>query len=264
MVIDFHVHCFPDDIVHRATQALSKAANLPLMSDGTVAGIKASMKKAGIDKSVVLNIATKPSQTVNITKWSSSIQDDEIIAFGSVHPDSRDWKDQLTAIKDAGLKGVKFHPEYQKFYVDDPKMYPVYEKAAELGLIIIFHAGIDLGMPAPYHCTPDRMKRVVRAIPGASIVAAHMGGFEYWDDVERYLVGEEIYFDTSFSLHEMSIGQFKRILSGHGYQKLLFASDSPWGDQYTEAERIREMELSDEARDAIMGGNAARLLGLTC
>jgi predicted TIM-barrel fold metal-dependent hydrolase len=90
MVIDFHVHCFPDDIAQRATESLSKAADLPLMSDGTVAGIKASMKKAGIDKSLILNIATKPSQTGKITQWSSSIQDDEIIAFGSVHPDSQD------------------------------------------------------------------------------------------------------------------------------------------------------------------------------
>ncbi len=264
MIIDFHVHCFPDDIAQRATEALSKAAALPLMSDGTVAGIKASMKKAGIDKSLILNIATKPTQAGKITQWSSSIQDDEIIAFGSVHPDNLDWEEQLTGIRDAGLKGIKFHPEYQNFYVDELRMYPIYEKAAELGLIIVFHAGGDLGMPEPYHCTPDRMKRVLKAIPGAKIVAAHMGGFEYWDDVERYLVGEDIFFDTSYSLHEMSREQFRRILSEHGYQKLLFASDLPWGSQHTEAERFKKLDLTVEARDAIMGGNAARLLGLTC
>ncbi len=264
MVIDFHVHCFPDNIAQRATEALSKAANLPLMSDGTVAAIKASMKKAGIDKSLILNIATKPTQTGKITQWSSSIQDDEIIAFGSVHPDNLDWEEQLTNMKAAGLKGIKFHPEYQNFYVDDHRMYPIYEKAAELGLIIIFHAGVDLGMPEPYHCTPDRLKRVLRTIPGAKIVAAHMGGFDYWDDVERYLVGEDIFFDTSFSLNVMSREQFIRILSGHGCQKLLFASDSPWGNQYAETERLRKMDLTEESRSAIMGGNAARLLGLTC
>jgi predicted TIM-barrel fold metal-dependent hydrolase len=264
MVIDFHVHCFPDDIARRATESLSKAADLPLMSDGTVAGMKASMKRAGIDKSLILNIATKPSQTRRITQWSSSIQDDEIMAFGSVHPDSPDWEDQLKDMKTAGLKGIKFHPEYQDFYVDDPKMYPIYEKAAELGFIIIFHAGGDLGMPEPYHCTPDRMRRVLETMAGATIVAAHMGGFEYWDDVERYLVGEDIFFDTSFSLHEMSPEQFRRMLSEHGYHRLLFASDSPWGNQYTETERFRNMDLTDEVRNAIMGGNAARLLGLTC
>lgn len=263
MIIDFHVHCFPDDIAQRATESLAAAAGLPLMSDGTIAGIKASMKKAGIDRSVVLNIATKPGQTGKITQWSSSIQDDEIIAFGSVHPDCQDWKDQLKGMKEAGLRGIKFHPEYQDFYVDDPRMYPFYERAAELGLIIIFHAGGDLGMPAPYHCTPDRLKKVLKALPGAAVVAAHMGGYQYWDDVERYLVGEDIYFDTSFSLHEMSSGQFRRILAGHGHQKLLFASDSPWGDQYAEVERFRSMDLSDEAKNAILGGNAARLLGLT-
>ncbi len=264
MVIDFHVHCFPEDIAKRATESLSRAANLPLNSDGTVCAIKASMKRAGIDKSLIQNIATKPSQTGKITQWASSIQDDEILAFGSVHPEAEDWKDQLVRIKEAGLKGIKFHPEYQSFYVDDQKMYPIYEKAADLGLIIIFHAGGDLGMPEPYHCTPDRMKRALRAIPGSRVVAAHMGGFDYWDDVERYLVGEDMFFDTSFSLNVMDQEQFRRILSGHGHERLLFASDSPWGDQYTEAERFRNLELTDEARSAIMGGNAAKLLGLTC
>ena len=264
MVIDFHVHCFPDKIAQRATESLAKAASLPLMSDGTVRGIKASMKKAGIDKSLILNIATKPSEIPSIIQWSSTIQDDEIIAFGSIHPDTSDWVEQLVAMREAGLRGIKFHPEYQSFYVDDPKMYPIYEKAADLGLVIIFHAGGDLGMPEPYHCTPNRMRQVLRAIPGAKMVAAHMGGFEYWDDVERYLVGEDIYFDTSFSLHEMSPEQFNRIYLEHGYEKLLFASDSPWGDQSTEVERIQSMELTAEARSAMMGGNAARLLGLTC
>ncbi len=264
MIIDFHVHCFPDDLAKRATQALSKAAGLPLMSDGTVAGIKASMKKAGIDKALVLSIATKPGQTGNITQWSSSIQDDQIIAFGSVHPDCPDWKEQLENMKDHGLKGIKFHPEYQDFYVDDPRMYPIYEKAAELGMIMIFHAGVDIGMPAPYHCTPDRLRRVLDAMPGAVIVAAHMGGYRYWDEVERCLVGRDIYFDTSFSLSEMSSEQFRRILSEHGYQKLLFATDSPWSSQYGEVVRFRSMDLADEAKKAIMGGNAAKLLGLTC
>lgn len=264
MVIDFHVHCFPDDIALRAVESLSEAAALPPKSDGTVAGIRASMKKAGIDKSIILSIATKPQQTEKINQWAASIQEEDIIAFGSIHPEYEDWENELERIHYSGIKGIKFHPEYQKFYVDDTKMFPIYRKASELGLIILFHAGVDIGMPAPYHCPPERMKRVVRAFPEARLVAAHMGGFRYWDEVEDCLAGENLYLDTSYSLQEMREEQFLRIVSKHGPERILFATDSPWGDQNEEVQRFCGISLPEDVKSAILGENAARLLGLTC
>lgn len=264
MIIDFHVHCFADEIAERAIASLSQAAGLPPRSDGTVAGIRGSMKKAGVDKSVLLSIATKPQQSLRITQWASAVQGEDLIAFGSIHPDSEDWEDELVQISSAGMKGIKFHPDYQQFFVDDPKMFPIYEKTVELGLIIIFHAGVDIGLPAPYHCTPDRLRRVIKAFPDAKIVAAHMGGFLYWDEAEDMLVGEQLYFDTAFSLHKLERRQFLRIASKHGYDRILFATDSPWGDQMEEVKRLQGMKLPQNAEEAILGGNAARLLGLTC
>ncbi len=264
MIIDFHVHCFPEEIAERAVATLAEKADIPSRSDGTVAGIKASMKKAGIDKSVVLSIATKPQQSKKITQWAESVQDDSIIAFGSIHPDSTEWKDEMKRICEAGLKGLKFHPEYQDFYVDDPKLFPIYEKAAEMGLIIMFHAGVDLGFQPPVHCPPFRLKKVVRTFPGAKIVAAHMGGYDSWDDVERYLAGESLYLDTSFSLDKMSREQFERLVGTHGWERLLFATDSPWKDQSEEVRILRGMNLSDKVLQAVSSGNAAKLLGLTC
>lgn len=264
MIIDFHVHCFAEEIAERAISSLSEATGLPPRSDGTVAGIRSSMKKAGIDKSVLLSIATKPQQSRKITQWASSIQDENLIVFGSIHPDSVDWEDELVCISEAGMKGIKFHPDYQKFFVDDQKLFPIYEKAADLGLIIIFHAGVDIGLPAPYHCPPDRLRRVVKAFPGAKIVAAHMGGFQYWDEVESMLAGEQLYFDTSFSLHKMDKEQLLRIALKHGYDRLLFGTDSPWRDQSEDVVRLQGMRLPADVKEAILGGNAARLLGLTC
>jgi predicted TIM-barrel fold metal-dependent hydrolase len=264
MIIDFHTHCFPDNIASGAVASLAAKAGIPAMSDGTVEGIRSSMKAAGIDKSVVLSIATKPNQCGKITGWSSLVQDDGIIAFGSVHPDFECWRDELARMKEAGLKGIKFHPDYQDFFADDKKMYAIYEKAAEMDFVIVFHAGVDIGFPEPYHCMPERMRRVVKAFPGAKFVAAHMGGYASWDDVERFLVGEDIFLDTSYSLHKMDREQFIRIVSQHGHEKILFGTDSPWGDQSTELERLRNIGLPEDVRDAILGGNAAKLLGLTC
>jgi predicted TIM-barrel fold metal-dependent hydrolase len=264
MIVDFHVHCFPEELAARATAALSERSGVRPFTDGTVGGIKASMGEAGIDRSVVLSIATRPQQASKITRWAASVQDDAVVAFGSIHPDSPAWREELGAIRDAGLMGIKLHPDYQEFFVDEERLFPIYERALELGLIIIFHAGVDIGLPPPYHCTPDRLRRAVRAFPGGKFVAAHMGGFKCWDEVESCLVGENVYLDTSFSLQWMEPERFLRILREHGHEKVLFATDSPWGGQKEELERIRSLGLTPGEECAVLGGNAAKLLGLTC
>nr|WP_010681125.1 amidohydrolase family protein [Acetivibrio cellulolyticus] len=260
MIIDFHVHCFTDELAPKAVPQLAKRAKIEARLDGTVNSIKESMKKAGIDKSVVLSIATKPSQTEKINTWSSSIQDDSIVAFGSVHPENENWRDELLRLKEMGIKGIKLHPDYQKFFVDDIKMYPIYELAVDLGLVILFHAGMDIGLPYPYHATPERLRSVIDAFPEGKFVAAHMGGFSYWDGVEEYLVGTGIYLDTSYSVRVMGEEQVRRIINNHGYRKILFATDSPWGDQSEEVEKIREFSFDPDVEKAILGLNAKELL----
>lgn len=262
MVVDFHAHCFPDELAGRAIPALAARARIQPALDGTVADLKKSMKKAGVGRSVVLSIATRPSQTESINNWCAAIQDSEITAFGSIHPEYAEWKSELERIKDLGLKGIKLHPDYQEFFVDEERMFPIYEKAFELGQIVLFHAGLDIGLPGPYHCTPERLLKVVKAFPGGKIVAAHMGSYSYWDDVERLLVGEDIYFDTSYSLGKMDDEQAKRIIENHGYEKILFGTDSPWSGQEEEIARLKRLGLDGEIEAAILGGNAERLLGI--
>lgn len=260
MIIDFHVHCFTDELAAKAVPQLAKGANITARLDGTISSLKESMKKAGVDKSVVLSIATKPSQTEKINNWTAFIEDDSIIGFGSIHPENENWKEILSRLKKNGIKGIKLHPDYQKFFVDDKKMYPIYEWAVELGLIILFHAGVDIGLPDPCHATPERLRRVIDTFPEGKFVAAHMGGFSCWDEVEKHLVGTEIYFDTSYSLNFMDAEQVRRIINNHGYEKILFATDSPWGDQSEEVEKIREFSFGDEIESAILGLNARKLL----
>ncbi|TYQ16837.1 UNVERIFIED_CONTAM: hypothetical protein Cloal_3412 [Acetivibrio alkalicellulosi] len=260
MVVDFHVHCFPDQLAKKAVPQLSECSGVPARLDGTITALKDSMKKSGISKSVVLSIATKPTQTEKINTWSSQIQDNEVIAFGSIHPEYQHWKRELIRIKDMGLKGIKLHPDYQGFFVDDKKMYPIYEKAFELGLIVLFHAGMDIGLPEPYHALPNRLSKVVKDFSGGKIVAAHMGGFSFWNDVERYLTGTDIYFDTSYSLGHIDNEQAKRIIANHDCKKILFGTDSPWMDQYEEISKLKELNLDKQVEAGILGENAKVLL----
>ena len=261
-VVDFHAHCFPDELARKAVPVLAKRAGVPPRVDGTLEGLKKSMAVSEVGYSVVLPIATKPSQTEIINTWSAEIQGEGIISFGSIHPGYEGWKDELLRLKELGLKGIKFHPDYQEFYVDEPRMFPIYELAFKLDFMVVFHAGVDIGLPEPYHCTPERLLKLVEAFPGGRIVAAHLGSYSYWDDVEQFLVGKDIYLDTSYTLGWIEDEQAIRIITEHGYEKILFGTDSPWTDQAEEIDKLLNLGLDKKMEDAILGGNAKSILGI--
>lgn len=260
MIIDIHTHCFPDEVAYKTIPILAENGGVNPSSDGTISGLKASMENANIQISVLQNIATKPRQTIPINRWAASVQSDSIISFGTIHPDFVDWKEEIEWLKKSDIKGIKFHPDYQSFFVDDEKMFPIYEKIFELGLIILFHAGLDIGLPEPYHCTPEKLKKVLTTFNGGKIIAAHMGGYKYWNDVEEYLLGRDIYLDTSYSYPDLEQDKMERIIKGHGVDKILFGSDSPWKDQKKEVQNIKSLNLNKEDFDMILYKNSQKLL----
>ena len=264
MVIDTHVHCFPDLLAKRAIPELSERAKLPPYSDGTIDGTKAVCRKAGVDKFLLLNIATKPKQQKIVNDWAISLLDDDmVIPFGSIHPLCEDKLEELERISKAGVKGIKLHPDYQSFFVDDPDMNDVYAKCGELGLIIILHAGLDLGLPDPVHATPERVARVTKMHPSTTFVAAHMGGFRVWDGVLKHLYGiENLYFDTGYCSENLPVKTATEIVKAHGADKILMASDLPWDSPTKSLEMIDSFDISEDDKEKIKGGNAKRLLAL--
>jgi predicted TIM-barrel fold metal-dependent hydrolase len=260
MIIDIHTHCFPDKLATRAVPYLAAQAGIPAHTDGTVKALKDSMKRAGIDICVLQPIATKPEQTPGVNSWAVSVQDKSIISFGTIHPDYPLWQDEIRALSDAGIRGVKFHPDYQNFFADSPKLFPIYEAIFNRDMLILFHAGIDIGLPSPCHCTPAMLKGLTDAFPGAPIIAAHMGGYLLWDDVKHYLIGRDIYLDTSYSFADLGPDGMTEIVKTHGAGKILFGTDSPWVNQRKEIFNIRSLPLEEKDINAILGGNARKLL----
>ncbi len=261
MVIDFHTHCFPEKIAQKAMGILSNEAAIMPVSNGTASGLVSLMEDSGVDKSVVLSIATNAKQQRSVNDFAASLNGDKLVAFGSVYPDAADAMEELERIKELGLKGVKLHPEYQGFYVDDEKMKPIYKKISSLGLITVFHAGADYGYAPPYHATPERMKRAISWFDGV-VVAAHWGGMDFGEEVIKQLCGLPIYFDTSYGYGNMSKYTAKTIMEKHGTEKILFASDSPWHKPKWEKFMIETLGLSEEEKKRIYYKNASKLLGL--
>ncbi|MFI3229793.1 MAG: amidohydrolase family protein [Bacillota bacterium] len=265
MIIDFHTHIFPDKLAPRALGTLlhnSKDTGYTPVTDMTANGLLAYMDANNIDKSVILPVLTKASQLVTTNTWSAGLASDRFICFGGVYPHTEDYKADIDYVVSLGIKGLKFHAEYQDFYVDDPKMIKIYDYAMSKGLIVIHHAGYDPIGVAPYKSSPMRFRKVIDALQGGTFVVGHLGGQSQWDDVEKYLAGTNAYIETSMGFDHYSQAQFLRILAKHDPKKMLFGSDSPWSDAKKEIAAIKSLPISDEMKADILGLNAKRLLNI--
>lgn len=262
-MIDFHIHSFPDQLAVRAIPSLSACGGgIKPTYDGKISSLKSALAQNGVDMGVVLNIATNPHQQKKVNDFAISlVGDDTIVPFGSVHPDSPDALSELERLKAAGIKGVKLHPDYQGFFVDEKRLFPIYEKIAELGLITVFHAGVDIGYPEPVHCTPQRLLNILDIFGDAPVVAAHFGGYLQWDDVLEKLCGTKVYFDTAFSAGKMPPQYARKIIKAHDTKRILLGSDMPWSTAQREARLIASLNLTSEETENILCNNAKRLLG---
>ena len=263
MVIDFHTHAFPGKVAGKAIPKLAfLSGGLEPQTDGTAASLIKQMDIDGVDISVVHSIATNPKQQHNVNDFAIEMdKDPRLVAFGSVHPDAPDALEELERIAAAGLKGVKLHPEYQQFYADEARMKPIYRKISQLGLITLFHAGMDIGFPPPYHAMPEHMKRALGWFD-SPVVAAHWGGCYCSQEVLETLCGENIFFDLSFGYGSIPKTMAQAILDKHGPEKLLFGSDMPWHRPAWEKRLIESLDLSGEDKEKIYWRNAQRLLGM--
>jgi len=261
-IIDFHVHVFPDEIAPKAIGRFVDVYGVQPLSDGTIKGTLEYMDKAGVDIIVPMPVATKPSQVRSINDWAESIRSDRVIPFASIHPDYDDIHDEIDRLAAAGFHGIKLQPDWQEFYPDDERAYPIYE-AAESRLAILFHAGREIREQDKVWSTADRLLNVHKRFPNLTIIAAHMGGYREWRQAQAVLSGTGVYFDASYVPDsEVSDEQFVSMMKAHGVEKVLFGSDFPFGDPLKDIERLLRLPLTDEERESIVWKNAARLLSL--
>ncbi len=266
MIVDFHTHIFPDKMAAKTIKILEK--NVAELGGGwkaqipaTVEALLESMKKNGIDYSVVLPIATNVHQSATINAFAQKVNSIEgLFSFGSLHPMQNDWESVLYDIKEKGLRGIKLHPEYQDFFIDSRESIRILKKCEELDLVTVLHAGHDIGTKPPRHCMPERLKKILEYVKGDKIIAGHFGGFGAWDEVEKYLVGTPLYFDTAYTVDFIDREQFFRIIKTHGSKKIIHATDSPWEKQGHAVEFINSSELADDEKDDIFYKNAKKLL----
>lgn len=284
MIVDIHTHTFPAAIAARTVDKLQAMSHTHPFTDGSADALRRSMAEAGIDRSVVLPVATNARQVPHVNDASIALNEQGgetgVLSFGCMHPDFAEWRSELARLAEAGVQGIKLHPVYQGVYFDDARCLRILDRCAELGLIVLIHAGRDVGFPdAPDYVSPERIARAARQAGGGTLICAHMGGWRQWDDAELLLSETGVYLDTSFSLGTMTPNgdgyyrtreslalldedRFVRIVRAFGAERVLFGTDSPWGAQREDVRRFRALPLTEPEQSAILGENAQKLLDL--
>jgi predicted TIM-barrel fold metal-dependent hydrolase len=262
MVIDCHTHVWPDDI---AARALGPAVpDLPRQGDGRVTTLLQSMAEAGIDRSVCLGVADGAQRVDGTNRFASQLDAVRLIGFGSIHPELEPGP-LVGSLRAAGLRGVKIHPLFQHYSLDDPRLGAILDALGD-EFVAIVHFGPAGGTPVAEHhfCSPDKVGYLVREFPRLKLVACHFGGFRMLTEAEEMVIGLPVHLDTAWppSLATLDRQRVRRLVERHGPDRVVFGSDWPVASQLAEIAAIEALRLSTADTDAILGGNMARLLGL--
>ena len=235
MLIDFHTHFFPDHIAKQSCDLLASKAGVKYYGDGALGGLLSFMKKDGVDISVNQPVATKPEQVPGINRRMAELNgtNKSVICFGAMHPAFEGFEEQVSFLKENGVKGIKLHPEYQQFCPEDKRMIKFYEACASADISVLFHSGADIGYDS-VHCVPEGVKQIL-GIKGLMVILAHMGAYRMWDQVEElqasgcyiaahgwfHLLADEKLYTISPALFDQELTKSRMSLERHLLQPII-------------------------------------------
>ncbi len=261
-VIDSHCHIYPDKIAERAVAGTSTFYDQPFAATGTTDNLFLEGEKAGIDKFIVQSVATKPKQVKSINEFiaeSVRLSNGRFIGLGTLHPDTTDLAGDVAHLKELGLKGVKLHPDIQRFKIDDYRCLKIYEKCEKENLPILMHTG-DKRYD---YSNPNRLLPVLKIYTGLTVIGAHLGGWSIWDEAVEKLAGlENFYVDCSSSLPYINISRAREIILSYGTDRVLFGTDYPMWSPTDELATFFKLGLSDADNKKILSENAKKLFNI--
>lgn len=261
MLFDIHTHAFHPKIAHKAVAHLNAAYGLSCEGDGTIGHLLEQESSIGIEKVVLLCAATTPSQVIPANNYALTLQrshPEHVIAFGTFHPGYARWEEELARLERNGIRGIKLHPDFQGFRLDDPQLLPILD-ACQKRFILLLHVGSDKPL-AQCPSTPYMVARLAAAFPRLTIVAAHFGAYRMWEHALKGLPpSDNLWCDTSSTSPYASPELLRALLQHFPHERLLFGTDWPL---YSPAEEVRRFQyksgLSDSSMEMLMS-NARHL-----
>jgi len=219
----------------------------------------AAMDEAGIDIAVAMTITDLPEvnpTAIELIADACAEFPGRLYAFARVHPWYQEEAVRLLrrAVTEHGFKGLKLHPVTTIAHPSGPDTIRLIRTAAELGVPTLFHCG-DEPMTTPLAIAP-----AAAAVPEGTIILGHMGGYFHVDEAiavaERY---PNIVLETSAMPYPNKI---KEAVERVGAERVIFGSDGPVCSPVLEKEKVGMAGLDPDDEARVLGGNAARLLGV--
>jgi len=257
-VIDFHAHAFPEKIAVRAVEHLEDYYQVLVPNAGDISQLLRHARDGAVEHLVLSSAATKPEVVKVNNDWVASIvslNPDLITGFGSIHAGTPDFVSELGRMGELGLKGIKIHPDFQGFDIDDPRMWPIYEEIGDR-FIVLFHVG-DIVSQAS---SPRKLAKVLDEFPKMRIIAAHLGGWSRWDEAKECLLKRDIYIDTSSTFWCLPKEEIVGLIRYHGLDRVLFGTDYPMVSHKQEIKNIMSLPLTETEKEKIFYENAKGLL----
>lgn len=254
-IIDSHAHIYPDAIAQKAAQSIAEFYGIPVCMDGTLGAMLQAGEEAGIGLSLVHSVAITWRRAHNINEYlgrTVAQHPGRLVGFGSLHPEDPNPLKELEHIKALGLKGVKLHPDFQYFYLDDTKAMALCGHMAAMGLALLTHVGDQRYA----YSHPERLARVMDALPSLKVIAAHLGGWSMWEEGWPKLAGRpNLWVDTCSSLYALEPRKAAEIIRSYGADRVFFATDYPMWNPAEELERFNALPLTPQEREGILHAN---------
>jgi hypothetical protein len=264
VIIDSHTHIYPTKVAAIVQEMMESQRGERLFGKMTTEALLKSMEESGVDASVMFCIAEKPSVVKPANDFLLKTCDGQkLLGLGTIHPDFEDYKNEIDRLRKGGIRGIKVHSYFQNCRPDEDRMFRIYEALGE-DMMVYFHSGA-LGKAyttsSVVPSAPDTIARVLEAFPRLKVAAAHFGGLYMLEEARKHLVGKNLYLDTCWT-PDMDLLDKKviaDIIKEHGPDKVLFATDYPFGEVKKPLEWIRALPLSEKDKRGILGENAKRL-----
>lgn len=259
--IDIHTHIYPDEIALKATNSVREFYQIGMdgKMDGTVAMLLRQGEKAGISQYVVLPVAIRPDRVQGINDFllNQTKLHDNFIGFGTVHAKMEGIAEEAERIMEMGLKGIKMHPDSQRFAIDDPRLFPMYETIA--GKIPVM---LHMGDRRYDYSHPVKLRKILDNFPKLQAIAAHFGGYSMYDVAYDLLKDTDCIMDISSSLMFMPEGVAEKYINAYGAERMAFGSDYPLWDPVEELQKFLQLKLTPEQQEQIAWKTAHRFLKL--
>lgn len=261
MIIDAHTHVWPDKIAPLALGG-NRVPGLEARGDGTVGGLTRDMAASGVDVSCCLAIANESRHVDSVNRFVAGLADDTHIPFGTVHVELS-VEENLASLERHGIKAVKVHPLFQRFALDNSRLWEIFE-AFGSDYAVITHVGEGGDAFTNGLSNPRMIHDIARQFPQLRLMACHFGGYKILDDAEEMLAGADVVLETSWppSLSTLRPERVRALIRKHGAERIVFGSDWPMTSPAEEIAAIDALGLSSDETEQVLGGTLARMLRL--